>query len=135
MDFLHRRLNIPELVDLVFKFGKYDTEPYLLELEKKIVQNTNILNIKYLPDHLQERFYRNKINRQIRYDFLTNLFEKYNISYYITEKDDIIGYDYWNLERLQSFCNELSDYFDINWNTFFKDIQGIKILLYKHLSY
>lgn len=136
MDFLHRRLNISELVELIFKFGKYKTEPYLLELEERILQKTDLNNIRYLPEHLREKFYRKKVNNSIKYNFLTNLLDKYNIAYYISQRDgSIIGYDYWNLENLDNLCTELNYYFEINWNSFFKDIEGIKLILYKQLSY
>lgn len=136
MDFLHRRLNIPDLVELIFEFGKYKTEPYLLELEEKILQKTNIDNMRYLPDHLQEKFFRKKVNHQIKYNFLTNLLDKYNIAYHISHRDgSIIGYDYRNIRNLDNLCYELNNYFEINWNSFFKDIGGIKLILYKQLSY
>lgn len=138
MDFIHSRLQISELINMVFEFSTFEF-PHLIELQNKVITNVkDLTGLEVLPTQLKQKYWKKILLEDVKYSFLFRLLKKYGIHYHISEYDNSIMYfnfDDSNLQDIVRFNIELDRYFIYKSTNLYRDIGGIRLISYKVTSF
>jgi len=138
MDFIHSRLQITELINMVFEFASFEF-PHLVELQEKIISKVKTeKDLKVLPIQLKQKYLKRGLHKNIKYFFILRLLEKYGIHYHISEYDNSIMYynfDDLNLQNIIRFNVELDRYFTYKASNLYRDVGGVRLISYKITTY